>query len=446
MAINWQDVRYRGDVRDVDEMFETYRVGDYLETFEENARQRDEGIRGQLLRDGIRLTAKLSPRIFSLFYQVCERLELKATADVFCLSSPDINAFAARDMRGSEATYLVGVTARALEQLDDLELRSILGHEVGHFLYGNNRLNALISLDQGNPSATVLPALGESLFLRWRKKAEISADRAGLLASGDFSASARSLLKATFGLSEKNLNLDVGSLLAQIEEIKGKPELVEEAFASHPLLPIRLKALELFSASEKASRNGFVVNGHMLTDDELEESIDDLIRLTRRYPHEPLQEDLMRLVALGGALLLSADGDVSDDEVKILVRILHQYFTDEPEREIVTDRDEIKRGLAEVAKRVREKGDDGDARFVLSRLAEVALADGALLDSEGTVILEIAEMLGVPSKVAYGVLVGAAQSFGFRADVKLNRIAEKLRRSLQTGFQHDLVPPPKLAG
>jgi len=46
MTINWQDVRYRGDARDVEEMFETYRVGDYLETFEENARQRDEGIRG----------------------------------------------------------------------------------------------------------------------------------------------------------------------------------------------------------------------------------------------------------------------------------------------------------------------------------------------------------------------------------------------------------------
>lgn len=441
MPINWPDIRYRGDAADVQEMFDTYRVGDYLETFEENARQRDRGMREQLLRDGIRLTEKLSPRIYKIFHEVCERLELAAEAEVFCLPSQEINAFAALDMRQAGTFYLVGVTAKALEQLEDDELKSILGHELGHFLHGNNRLNALISVDQHNPSATVLPALGESLFLRWRKKAEISSDRAGLLASRDFEASARSLMKATFGLSEKNLNLDIAALLGQVDEIKGRPELMEETFASHPLLPIRLKALEMFSCSAKAARNGFPAGDRPLSDDELENGVDELIRLTRRYPHKPLHEEIMQAVALAGAMLLGADGDVSDDEVKILVQILHHWFTDEPEKEIVTDRMEIERRLPELAAKIRSEGDEQDKRFVLSRLAEVALADGAIMDAEGTVILHVAEMLDVPAKVAYGTIVGAAQAIGFRADVKLNRIAEKLRRSLQTGFTF-VSPPP----
>lgn len=434
MPIDWQAVRYRGDVADVKEMFETYRIGDYLETFEETLRQRDVGLRESLLRDGIRLSEKLSPRIYGIFRAVCQRLEVDASAEVFCVPNASVNAFAALDRRSSQDYYLVGVTSGALESLGDMELCSILGHEMGHILYGNNRLNALISSDKNNPSLTVLPALGEALFLRWRKKAEISADRAGLLASGSFEESAHALMKATFGLSAKNLNLDVSSLVTQIGEIQGRPELMAEAFASHPLLPIRLKALELFAASKKAARSGYPLSEPGLDDDTLEEEVDELLLLTRRYPHNALRENMMKVVAMAGAMVLGADGDVGDDEVKILVQTLHRWFTDEPEREIVTDRMRIASELPALAALIGREGDEADKAFVLSRLAEIALADGALVDVEGSVVLQVAEMLGLPSRAAYNVLVGAAQAVGFRADIKLNRIAERLRRSLQSGL------------
>ena len=201
MPINWEEVRYRGDAQDVQELMETYRVGDYLQTVEENSKLQDRGLREKLLKHGIRLSEKLSPRIYNLFREVCEALELEADAEVFCLPNQEINAFAMLDVTESGQRSLIGVTGGALEQLDDGELKSILGHELGHILFGNNRLNGLLTTDQDNPSATVLPSFGESLFLRWRKKAEISADRVGLLAGRDLYASTRSLLKATFGLS-----------------------------------------------------------------------------------------------------------------------------------------------------------------------------------------------------------------------------------------------------
>ena len=137
------------------------------------------------------------------------------------------------------------------------------------------------------PDVTVLPAFGESLFLRWLKKAEISADRVGLLASRDARASATSLLKATFGLSERNLNLDIEALVSQIDEIKGHAEMMEETFSSHPLLPIRLLDLNLFSKSEKACRNGFpALTIDLLSDDVMEGAVEELVRLTRRYPSQ----------------------------------------------------------------------------------------------------------------------------------------------------------------
>jgi len=435
MAIRWEDVRYRGDARDVEELMTTYRIGDYLEAFEENLRQVDQGIRERLMKEGIRLTERLSPRIFRIFQDLCGSLEIDAHPEVFCLPSQDINAFAVLDVRKEKTWSLVGVTAAALERLEDAELKSILGHELGHILFGNNRLSALISTDAGNPALTVLPAMGESLFLRWRKKAEISADRVSLLASRDFRATATSLLKATFGLSEKNLNLDIQALVGQVDEIRGRRELMEETFASHPLLPIRLKAVELFSHSAKAKRAGYQASDAALEDEALEQAVDDLVKLTRRYPFEALDLAVMRVVALGGAMVLGADKDVSDEEVKILVQILHRWFTDEPEGEIVTDRAIIDSKLPETIDLVNREGDNQAKSFILSRLTDVAMADGALVDAESAVILSLAEKLQVPAKIAYGIMVGAAQATGFHTDVKLNKMAEQIRRSMQIGLK-----------
>ncbi|HNV04134.1 MAG TPA: M48 family metallopeptidase [Vicinamibacterales bacterium] len=431
MAIDWSDIRYRGDAKDVEELLTTYRVADYLATFEENRRQIDRGVRERLLKEGIRLSERLSPRIYRVFNDVTAALGLETEAEVFCLPSTEINAFAILDVRKDTTYSLVGVTAPALERLDDAELRSILGHELGHILFGNNRLAALISTDASNPSVTVLPALGESLYLRWRKKAEISADRVSVLASRDFRATATSLLKATFGLSERNLNLDIEALVNQVDEIRGKPELMEEVFASHPLLPIRLKAVELFSRSAKAARAGYPVEGEPIADGALEDAVDDLVRLTRRYPAQPLHIAVMRAVALGGAQLLAADRDVSDEEVKILVQILHKWFTDEPEAEIETSREAIAARLPDALDTVRKDGSLDDKVFILTRLMDIALADGALMDPESSIILDVAKHLDVPSKIAYSVIVGSTQSIGFRTDVKLNRMAEAIRRAMK---------------
>jgi uncharacterized tellurite resistance protein B-like protein len=435
MSINYDDIRYTGDAKDVTELFETYRIENYLDTYEEKQKRGEIGFRERLMKDGIKLTEQLSPRIYKLFRDVCSNLEIKTTEDIFCLPGFDINAFAHVDISESGTYSIIGITAGALEKLEDNELKFILGHELGHFLFGNNRLSALLTNDNNKSSLTVLPPLGESLFLRWRKKAEISADRVGLLSCNDFNSAAKALMKCTFGLSEKNLNLNIDSLLKQIDEIKGHPELISETFSTHPLLPIRLKSLELFSQSAKAKRNGLLSSKNGLDDEKLERSVDDLLLLTRRYPYKPLHKSVMKAISLAGAVTLSIDGEIGDEEIKILIQILHHWFTDEPELEIKTNQEEITKELPGVIEYINAEGDYDDKIFILSRLTDIALADGALLDEEGAVIMQIAKSLNIQEKTAYGILIGAAQSVGFRTDLKLNAIADSLRRNLQIGLK-----------
>jgi len=432
--MDWNELRYRGDIDDVLELLETYQVGDYLAAAEESRRHRDETVRNQLLADGIQLTERLSPRIYSIFQAVCERLKLDVSAEIFCIPSENINAMAILDVSSSGAHSLVGITSAALEKMEDAELAFIIGHEFGHFLFENNKFSALLNNDRENPAATVLPPLGESLFLRWRKKAELSADRVGIIACGDFESAGRSLLKAAFGLSDRNINLDVEGLLDQIDHLVGQPEMMRAAFSSHPLLPVRLKALHLFAQSEKAERFGFPVGSDSLSDDDLAAEIDQLMDLTRRHPTKPVHIAIMKAVALGGISVLSSDRNISENEMKVLIQILHKHFTDEPENEILTDWNLIKPQLTRAIETINVEAEEHDKGFLISRLAEIALADGKFEEEEGAVILEIAQALGMGPKVAYGIMMGAVNTIGFRVDNKLNRIAGELSKNLGAGF------------
>ena len=145
----------------------------------------------------------------------------------------------------------------------------------------------------------------------------------------------------------------------------------------------------------------------------------------------------------GGFQVFSLAGlrQVSDEEVKVLVQLLHHWFTDEPESVIVTDREKIDKTLPPAVKTVNSEGGTTEKAFILSRLAEIALADGALMDAEGALILQVAEQLEMPSKQAYAIMVGAAQAVGFKKDVRLNEIARNLRRSLRIGLGVSNIMP-----
>lgn len=433
MNTTLQSIQYRGDRADIKELYEKYNVGGFLAAREADERGDGASFRSQLMKDGVLLNEVLSPRIYQIVNHVQEQLELGGNFDVFCVLDKDINAFAHLDTSGETHQHVIGITSAALENLEDVEIASLLGHELGHFIFGHNRLLGLMNRDERNPSMTVLPYMGECLFLRWRKKSEISADRVGLIASQSFEATARTLIKAGFGLSEKNLNLNVDSLLKQIETIKDKPEFVEAAYRSHPLLPLRLKALHLFAEAVTAKAANL---------EQVETQIDGLFDWLKRYPRKPLHEAVMRIVALAGMKIVGAENDVDEEEIRTVIYVLHAHFTDDPEKELIINPSERAKRLKEAMELVRREGDDSDKGFIVSRLADIALADGKLLDAEAGLILETAEALGMPSRHAYGIIVGAAQSVGFRVDFRMKELTRQVRSQLMNTVNP--IPPGTL--
>ena len=439
-------IRYRGDKEDVELLFRDYNLEGIISTSEERQKMEESNFRNQLLKDGAFLLSKpISPRIFDIVTETKEKLNLDGDYEVFCLNSSTINAFAYVQPAEEKNFFIVGMTSAALEELEDLEIQFILGHELGHFLFEHNRMNYLINPNQNSQGVTLLPSMGESIFLRWRKKCEISADRVGLLACGNFENSARAMLKTAYGLSGKNLNLNVDSLLQQIDDLKEEPEALEVNYRSHPLMPLRLKVMQMFAESPVFRQ---IVEGKSDISDqelaELEDRADQWVNWIKRYPRRPMDLAAMKLVTAAGIKLVMTENDIMDEEIKVIIQILHKYFTDEPGdvvNEVVKDIKNTDDLIKNSVKEISEKGNDRHKTFVLSRLADIAIADGKLMKPEAGIIFEIAKEFGFQEKTAYSIVVEAMNSVGLAIDWKMNTMVRGIKEQLLGKYEY-----PQAAG
>ena len=166
--------------------------------------------RQNLLSMSVRLGEEQLPQVWADWNAVVARLDLPERPDIYLTQFPVANAAAV----GSQAPMVV-VNSRAVSLLDDLELRTVLGHEAGHILSDHvlyiTALRILIALSQGVrlPFIAGLPLRAIVLvLLEWYRAAELSSDRAATLVNRDPRITCRTLLALAGGVPTEQLNLD----------------------------------------------------------------------------------------------------------------------------------------------------------------------------------------------------------------------------------------------
>ena len=276
MLNDWDFLRYRGDYQDEKNLRESYQVDHYSEGYQEHLLARAQVVEQQILSQGVRLDAGLSPRFSGLNEEIRKALEIELPVQCYCLPDQTIHAVAIWSEHTAGRVAVFALTAGALRQMSDPELKAIMGHEFGHLRYQHHRFDPLFSPDNKPPSHAALPPLGESLFLRWKVKTEITADRLALLACGNLAITARALLRAQYGVDEQDLGLQEGSLIEHSSSVFEPSSSYGRGLAACPSLPLRFKALALFSRSQKARDYGLPsTNAPVLDDSALEDGVDE---------------------------------------------------------------------------------------------------------------------------------------------------------------------------
>lgn len=218
------------------------------------------------LGNGIRVDHRQYPRVHRLYAEAATALDVTELPELYVQLDRNLNAMCV----GLDRPIIV-VNSGAVELLDDDELRCLLGHELGHALSGHAvyrtmivvLTNLALSFAWFPVGALVLRGIVAAL-LEWWRKAELSADRAGLLACQDPAASLRLSMKLAGGgdLSE----VDTTAFLEQAAEYERSGDLRDSLLKimlvwqrTHPLPVARAAEIRAWIESGAYQR---ILEGH----------------------------------------------------------------------------------------------------------------------------------------------------------------------------------------
>jgi Zn-dependent protease with chaperone function len=171
------------------------------------------------------------------------------------------------------------VDRRLLDRLDDRELVALCGHELGQVQ--NNHLLYTTALHYLRHEAMffvrwiVQPAV--MTLQSWSRRAEITCDRAALIASRDLEVTLSSMVKVV--VDDPGLKGDARTAIADLESAQRGVGRLADLFRSHPLLPKRARALEVFAESALYRKLAGHPNADGLSSEEVDARVSDIIRV-----------------------------------------------------------------------------------------------------------------------------------------------------------------------
>lgn len=198
--------------------------------------------------NAVRVTPRQFPKLHGLYAEVCKTLDSPEEYDLFVSQTPVVNAGA----YGMDKPFII-MNSGTLALLDDRQVSYVLGHEVGHILSGHVLYRTMMVLLTelaklgfpivGLAARAVLLALNE-----WSRKAELSCDRAGLLAVQDPEVVLSTMLKMAGGGSDEETSL--AEFIQQAEEYRESEDVADSVFKilnllgqSHPFYVLRVAEL-----------------------------------------------------------------------------------------------------------------------------------------------------------------------------------------------------------
>ncbi|MBN8536383.1 MAG: M48 family metallopeptidase [Deltaproteobacteria bacterium] len=220
---------------------------------------RDKPLRLIFLASAVRINENQRPDLYEELKKACEILDCPVP-ELYLIQDARINAMAV----GIEKPFIVINTA-LLDRLVGDEIRTVLAHELGHIISGHSlykTINWILQwiLTGFFPSLFQFATLPLVLALKeWDRKSELSADRAGLLASQDLEVSLTVLFKLAGAMEKSKFNLEEFEMQAKEYQESGDLgdsffKILNLIFLSHPFLVLRISELRKWHDSGDYSK------------------------------------------------------------------------------------------------------------------------------------------------------------------------------------------------
>ncbi len=239
--------------------------------------------------NAVRVSEKQFPRIWERYLEVLETLDSPERYELFVSQTPLVNAGA----YGMDRPFIV-LNSGSLRLLDDDEMTYLLGHELGHVLSGHvlYRTMTVLLLQLASLGFPIVGLAARAILmalLEWSRKAELSSDRAGLLAVQNPEATLRSFMKLAGGGTAEET--DLNEFLRQADEYRESGDVADIVFkvlnllgTTHPFHVLR--AAEARDWIEAGEYDRIMRGEYRRRTDEQTPYSDDLADAMRAYKED----------------------------------------------------------------------------------------------------------------------------------------------------------------
>ena len=364
----------------------------------------EENIWKNILEDhSFKVTEKMSPKLFELFQSVKRKLNYRKPIDFYITNSAELNAFALTRPDENDAD-IINLNSALVSMFDDDELRFVVGHEIGHLITRYARVVKLINFIF--PEAEKMPIILAHKIELWQKVSELTADRFGYIASPSVEKCVSGFFKMASGLNTDRIDFDYKAYIADNEKILEYFSQNRNIF-THPVNPLRIKAITLFSESNLYE--DFTNEKEFTPDDKLNAEMDKLIAILQTISSSPMDAYRKQFLASAGLIMASVDKNINEDEYESILESLSNYtvFPQEYLNEIChTSTEEVfKSSIINIIQQ------NPAERFqLLQYMANIAFSDNSIFNKEINFLFEVGEnMLGLSRREIAQILASTVQ-------------------------------------
>jgi Zn-dependent protease with chaperone function len=239
--------------------------------------------------NAVRVGPRQFPDLHTRYLHVLETMDAEDEYPLFVSQTPIVNAGA----YGMDKPFIV-LNSGAIRLLDEEQQIFIMGHELGHIMSGHvlYRTMMVILLQLANLGFPIVGLAARAVLLgllEWSRKAELTADRAGLLTVQDTEAALGTSMRLAGGGYEREM--DLNAFLDQADEYRSQGDLAETVFkvlnllgTTHPFHVLR--AAELRDWIEVGAYERILRGEYQRRGEPDHPYIDDLRAATKSYQEE----------------------------------------------------------------------------------------------------------------------------------------------------------------
>lgn len=374
----------------------------------EIVRQQCEGIgfdvnfRSVMEGNSLKVSGTLLPHFYALCQEVKDKLEFVGNIDFYITGNSTVNAcsYCSGD---EQRPHIIEINSGLFNLMNEEELKYVVGHEIGHLINSDATISQLYGFIYPDDDAKEnVPDFLRKRVQLYNQLAELSADRYGYMANENLEACVTAVFKMASGLFLEKMSVSIDTLMAENSERLEfflKDAGVSEG--SHPVNPIRIRALELFANAK--------------TQTGLNRGMNELIGVLQNFIYGDLDKALADFVASAGLIVSQMDGKRDKNEEEFILKQLgafclfpHKELKRVEKGDVVQTFGDSVGKILDIAPHMRSN--------LLRYFIDVAFADDELEEPELKLIYDFGDKLGFPQpEIAHALGIKIREDFSPKA-------------------------------